>query len=814
MKTKNQPNLITALYERLSRDDELVGESNSITNQKRFLEDYATQRGFTNIRHFTDDGYTGTNFNRPGFKAMMAEVEAGNVGAIIVKDMSRFGRDYLQVGYFTEMMFPEKGIRFIAVVNDVDSTKPSSGNDFIPFLNVMNEWYAKDTSRKIKAIFQSRMAKGERCTGSVPYGFILKKEDGVKTLCIDEEAAKVVRSIFDMAADGKTPKEIAATLRENKVLVPMAYDQQTTGRQNYRGVIAEPYNWKPQSVRHILNRSEYIGTLVLGKSMRPSFRSKKRVATDESQWLVFPNAHDPLVDQETWDKAQRQRKRRPTVAPPGTYANRLNGLLYCADCGATMYHHHSIRRGEDVSSWQCGAHQRDSRMCCSHYLETPALEELIKTTIRSVAGKVLEDCGGFVRELQDQYARQQAQTNEQNLAELKKLDARIAEIDIMVKNLYEKNLKGLIPDRQLERMVNEFNDEQVCCEERKNALMQKQEEFTLHKADAKRFAALIRKYQDFDELSDQMIFELIDRIEVHAPLAPKTKYKRQQIDIYFTFLGNVASAASKQAQMSDEDYLAYVAEMQEEDRKKRQAKKNANKKSREKKLRQAASEGDPEAVAHLERLRETSNERQRIKRKQAREADPDYQLHADERKKARQEKAMATKRQKCGGQFKVDILRKAAEGDPEAMEQAKAIRAEENAKRAESAKRRMEEDPAYAQHRKEQQRFHNKKNAANAKQAYAELRAKAEAGDEEAAAQVAEIRAKNAQRQREYAARQKAKAENDPILAEKLAGQAEQKRKSNLTYYYRTKKMAQTDPAAAAVMQRRCERSSIYNAQR
>lgn len=166
-------------------------------------EDYATQRGFTNIRHFTDDGYTGTNFNRPGFKAMMAEVEAGNIGVIIVKDMSRFGRDYLQVGYFTEMMFPEKGIRFIAVVNDVDSTKPSSGNDFIPFLNVMNEWYAKDTSRKIKAIFQSRMAKGERCTGSVPYGFILKKEDGVKALCIDEDAAKVVRSIFDMAADRK-----------------------------------------------------------------------------------------------------------------------------------------------------------------------------------------------------------------------------------------------------------------------------------------------------------------------------------------------------------------------------------------------------------------------------------------------------------------------------------------------------------------------------------------------------------------------------------------------------------------------------------
>lgn len=814
MKTKLQPNLITALYERLSRDDELVGESNSITNQKRFLEDYATQRGFTNIRHFTDDGYTGTNFNRPGFKAMMAEVEAGNVGVIIVKDMSRFGRDYLQVGYFTEMMFPEKGIRFIAVVNDVDSTKPSSGNDFIPFLNVMNEWYAKDTSRKIKAIFQSRMAKGERCTGSVPYGFILKKEDGVKTLCIDEDAAKVVRSIFDMAADGKTPKEIAAILTENKVLIPMAYDQQTTGRQNYRGVIPDPYAWKPQSVRHILNRPEYIGTLVLGKSMRPSFRSKKRVATEESQWLVFPEAHDPVVDQDTWDKVQRQRKRRPTVAPPGTYANRLNGLLYCADCGATMYHHHSIRRGEHISSWQCGAHQRDGQVCCSHYLETPALEELIKTTIRSVAGKVLEDCGGFVRELQDQYARQQAQTNDQDLAELKKLDARIAEIDMMVKNLYEKNLKGLIPDRQLERLLKELNDEQVQCEQRKNALTQKQEEFKLHKADAKRFAALIRKYQDFDDLSDQMIFDLIDRIEVHAPIAPKTKYKRQQIDIYFTFLGNVASTASKQAQLSDEDYLAYVAEMQEADRKKRSAKKTANKKERDKILRQAASDGDAEAIARLEQRRVKSNERQRAKRQKARDDDPDYALHVEERKKARQEKAMATKRQKCGGQFKTDILRKAAEGDPEAIEQAKAIRAEENAQKAASAKRRMEEDPAFAAHRKEQQRFHSKKHAQDRKQAYAELRARAEAGDEEAAAQVAEIRARNTQKQRDYLERQKVKAEHDPAIAEKLAIKADKKRKSNLAYYYRLKENAHTDPVAAAVMQRKREYAHKYNAQR
>ena len=305
---------------------------------------------------------------------MMAEIEAGHIGVVIVKDMSRFGRDYLQVGYYTEMFFPERGIRFIAVVNDVDSKKPSSSNDFLPFLNVMNEWYAKDTSRKIKAIFHSRMEKGERCTGSAPYGFMAAKVNGVYQLVIDEEAAKVIRRIFSMAAEGKSTREIADALTADKVLVPSAYDQQTEGRPNYRGAVKEPFHWKISNVLTILNRPEYMGTLVLGKSVRPSFRSKKRVATDKSQWMVFPEAHEAIVSPKLWEKANRVRRHNVNYTPAGTYANRLSGLIYCADCGSLMYHHHSIRRGKEVSCWQCGLHLRENSECCSHYIQTEVLE--------------------------------------------------------------------------------------------------------------------------------------------------------------------------------------------------------------------------------------------------------------------------------------------------------------------------------------------------------------------------------------------------------------------------------------------------------
>ncbi len=271
---------ITALYERLSRDDEQQGESNSITNQKKYLEDYARSKGFRNIRHFTDDGYSGTNFNRPGFTALLEEVKAGNVGTILIKDMSRIGRNYLQVGFYTEMLFPDKGVRFIAVNNNVDSDNPTE-NEFTSFLNIMNEWYAKDTSKKIKAIFRNRMENGIRCSGAVPYGYKMAED---KTLRVDEEAAAVVKRIFAMAADAMPLAQIAKVLTEEKVLIPSAYWEQKEGMVSRNHRYHDPYLWTNTAVGYIVDRKEYLGHTVLGKTVRDSFKSKKRrKATDEKE---------------------------------------------------------------------------------------------------------------------------------------------------------------------------------------------------------------------------------------------------------------------------------------------------------------------------------------------------------------------------------------------------------------------------------------------------------------------------------------------------------------------------------------------------
>lgn len=306
---KSNQGKITALYERLSRDDELQGESNSILNQKKYLEDYARKNGFNNIQHFTDDGYSGTNFNRPGFQSMIAEIEAGHIATVIVKDMSRFGRNYLEVGFYTEIQFPSKGVRFIAINNNVDSANPTD-NDFTPFLNIMNEWYAKDTSNKIRAVFKSRMQDGKRCSGSIPYGY--KRVPGDKqTLHIDAEAAAVVRRIFDMAASGASLAQIGQTLSDEKVLIPSAYEERHHPEAARNHSYHDPYRWNTTTLTYILDRQEYLGHTVLCKSIRENFKLKKRRAATPEERIIFKNTHEAIIDQETWDKAQRLRKRNP-----------------------------------------------------------------------------------------------------------------------------------------------------------------------------------------------------------------------------------------------------------------------------------------------------------------------------------------------------------------------------------------------------------------------------------------------------------------------------------------------------------------------
>ena len=368
---------ITALYERLSRDDEQAGESNSIQNQKKYLEEYARQHGLRNIRHFYDDGYSGTNFNRPGFAALLEEIEAGRVETLVVKDLSRFGRNYLQVGYYTEILFPKKGVRFIAINNNVDSATPQD-NDFTPFLNIMNEWYAKDTSNKIKAIFKSRMKDGMRCSGSIPYGY-KRRPDDKQILIVDKPAAEVVRKIFRLACQGNSITAIAEMLTAEQILIPSAYAAIHQPENCRHQDVADPYRWSANTIGYILDRQEYLGHTVLGKSVCENFKTKQRRAATPDELMIFPDTHEAIIDQDTWDIARKIRMRKKPRVANGTYSHRLSGLVYCADCGARMgfispESKHSDKLYDSDSAFQCGNYRSTTTECVSHYVKTSVLE--------------------------------------------------------------------------------------------------------------------------------------------------------------------------------------------------------------------------------------------------------------------------------------------------------------------------------------------------------------------------------------------------------------------------------------------------------
>ena len=439
---------ITALYERLSRDDDLNGESNSITNQKKYLEDYARRNGFENIRHFTDDGFSGVNFNRPGFQSLIKEVEAGNVGTLIVKDMSRLGRNYLQVGFYTEILFPQKDVRFLAINNSIDSNN-ASDNDFAPFLNIMNEFYAKDTSNKIKAVFDARMKDGKRCSGSIPYGYNRLPSDK-QTLVVDPVASEVVKRIFLLANEGKSPRAIAEILTEEKVLIPAAYAKEYHPEQ-YNGIkFADPYIWGISAIRTILSRQEYLGHTVLRKSVSTNFKLHKRKTTDEDEQYVFYNTHEPIISQELWDSVQKRKKRVNRAAARGTHTNRLSGYLYCADCGRrmTLQTHYSKKDGSVQYSYRCGGYASRVNSCTSHTISADNVEALILSAVKRFSRFVLNDEKAFALELQSLWKDKQEEKPKHNQSELKRCQKRYDELSTLIRGLYENLISGLLPERQ------------------------------------------------------------------------------------------------------------------------------------------------------------------------------------------------------------------------------------------------------------------------------------------------------------------------------------------------------------------------------
>jgi DNA invertase Pin-like site-specific DNA recombinase len=530
---------ITALYERLSRDDELQGESNSITNQKKLLEAYARKNDFPNIHHFTDDGVSGTTFDRDGFKAMIAEIEAGNVTAVIVKDMSRFGRDYLKVGFYTEVMFKEKGVRFIAINNGIDSANRSD-NDFIPFLNIMNEWYARDTSRKIQAIFKARMQEGKRVSPSVPYGYLRDPNDKQK-LMIDEEPAAVVRRIFQMVIDGKGPRQIADILYAEKILIPSAYAAKYHPENQHYKNFHDPYRWSGTTVAHILEKQEYMGHTVLGKTISESYKTKKRRKAAPEELMIFKNTHPAIVDGETWHNTQRLRKTVRRPGKSGEAPDRLTGLLYCADCGAKMTHrrrNEEYRKYDADNAYICSRYRQLTSDCTMHYIRVSVVEKLILSAIRKVSGYVRENENEFVQQVREASNIRQEETVKEYKRRLAQAQRRHDDLDGLVKKLYESYAAGKLPDRQFERLLVEYDGEQT---ELENTITELQAEIDGFNSDSVRvdkFIQLVKRYTDFSELTTPMLNEFVEKVIVHE--ADKSTGERiQKVDICLNFIGRL-----------------------------------------------------------------------------------------------------------------------------------------------------------------------------------------------------------------------------------------------------------------------------------
>lgn len=526
---------ITALYERLSRDDELQGESNSITNQKHFLEDYARKNGFVNIRHFTDDGVSGTTFDREGFQSMIAEVEAGNVAVIIVKDMSRFGRDYLKVGFYTEVMFKEKGVRFIAINNGIDSSNQQD-SDFTPFLNIMNEWYARDSSRKIQAIFKARMQEGKRVSPSVPYGY-RRDPDDKQHLIIDPEPAAVVRRIFKLVLEGNGVNRIADILYADKILIPSAYAEKYYPENQHSKSFHDPIRWTNQTIIHILEKREYMGHTVLGKTISESYKTKKRRKATEDELMIFENTHEAIIDEETWNNVQRliETKRRPKKngAPPC----RLSGLLYCADCGSKLSHRYNSRNKYDAdNSYGCSSYRQYTRNCTMHYIRVSVVEKLILEAIREVSAYALSNEKEFVKKVREASDVQQEATMKEYRRRLGKAKRRHEELDDLVKKLYESFATGKIPEKHFDRLLSGYDNEQTTLEAEMQELQTGLDRYGADSVRADRFLELVRRYTDFSELTTPMLNEFIEKVVVHE--ADKSTGDRvQKVDIYLNFIG-------------------------------------------------------------------------------------------------------------------------------------------------------------------------------------------------------------------------------------------------------------------------------------
>ena len=537
MTTQNingQKEKITALYCRLSQDDGRDGESNSISNQKEILMAYAKKNGFLHPEFFIDDGISGTTFERPAFCRMQTMIENGEVATVIVKDLSRFGRNYLQVGEYLEIKYPTMSVRFIAIQENVDTAK-DSGTEMMPFSNIFNEWYAAQTSKKIRAVNQMKAAKGQRVSSTVPYGYKKDPDDKQKWL-VDEQAAEIVRKIFNLCLAGRGPSQIARQLESEKVLVPTAYFN-SIGRKTSNPMPANIYGWHSSTIEWIIDNQQYTGCTVNGKSTTVSYKVHKVIDKAKEEYQIIPNTQEAIISENVWLRAQelRSNKRRNTK----TGRNSLfSGLVYCADCGAKLHFCASKSLKKNQEFFRC-ANYKDGRGSCSiHFIRDVVLETIVKETISELAD--------FVRCYEPVFIYLQAQKySEFEKNQVKKLktaiesgNKRMSHLDKLFSRIYEDNILGKLSDERYMRMAKEYEVEQkqlmtVVAESEKKLAETKQTE-----VDMKMLPQGLREFTDMKELTPTVVNKLIQRIEIHKN-EKKHSHNNVKVDICFTAVGLV-----------------------------------------------------------------------------------------------------------------------------------------------------------------------------------------------------------------------------------------------------------------------------------
>ncbi|WP_276780947.1 recombinase family protein, partial [Neglectibacter timonensis] len=540
---------ITPLYERLSRDDELQGESNSISNQKKMLEDFARRNGLPNPTHFTDDGVSGTRFDRPGFLAMMEEVEAGRVEAIVIKDMSRLGRDYLKVGQVMEIL-RQRGVRLIAINDGVDSLK--GDDDFTPFRNIMNEFYARDTSRKIRSVFKSKGMSGKHLTGTVIYGYLWdeKREHWI----VDEEAAAVVRHIFALAMEGYGPYQIATKLSEEKIEMPAVHLARYGEGVNKNKTFADIYRWSASTVVEILKKQEYLGHTVNFKT-RKHFKDKKSHYVDESEWTIFENTHEAIIDQETFDNVQRIRGNARRYPDGFGEAHPLTGLMYCADCGGKMYVHRTYN-GKRVPQYTCGQYGKypiGSLCPTQHRIKAEAVLTLIADMLRAIAEYSRNDRAEFIRTVQETQVAQQTADISKKRKRLAAAQKRAGELEKLICKIYEDNALGKLPDARYEALDAQYAKEQDALNAEITELEKAVTGYEQSRKSAEKFIALIDKYENFDTLTNTMLNEFVEKILVHERARKGGQDTTQEVEIYFNFVGRYIPPALQPVPLTPEE---------------------------------------------------------------------------------------------------------------------------------------------------------------------------------------------------------------------------------------------------------------------